>query len=256
MYKFNTNRSLVKLSFLKLKCLLFVLINFSVFNYSNAQSCINNIKVQQIGDELHIKYDLLPSYEDKVKIRYYKVRLFYSIDNGKTFKEVIENTQGNIGKVGIGKNKTIVWKATNSFNYIGKLKIKLDCHEIIPVVLNFPAIGMHFGGEEYMFNLGISWSVLFRTFRGIYHGIQVSFIFPLESYGNPKSSVAIAYRWYNPRKIFSMSFGINIIKDPYLITPVWAFIEFAFVFKNLTIPINLSLFSANSVAGVGIGYKF
>jgi len=67
---------------------------------------VKNLRVSQVVNRVNIVYDL------EGQVRYYKVALFYTTDDGKTWWGPLKNVNGDIGeKQTPGVNKTIVWDA-------------------------------------------------------------------------------------------------------------------------------------------------
>lgn len=222
----------------------------------NAQTIAKNIHVEQIGKSINISYDLESSYLKNTKITYYLVKLYYSTNKGDTFIQVIENVTGDIGKVRAEKNKTIIWQVSESLDYIGEIQIELRCIEELPKTLNFADLRIA-AGAEFMMSAGLSWSILGKSRRDVYNGIQICYLRPISEYDWNYPSIALAYKRFNPKKNFSFSYGLSYMNsEGDLISPIWSFFEIAYVSKSVVIPINLSLLSANSVLGIGIGFKF
>ena len=73
---------------------------------SSAWEKVENVRVEQVGDDVHIYYDLSGDSEK------YKVTVRGSSDGGRTYKLPMKTVSGDIGKeVRPGSGKKIIWKA-------------------------------------------------------------------------------------------------------------------------------------------------
>src|SRR3989304_6393704 len=91
-----------------LKKYYYCLILFGLFNFFNlnAQKIVN-IQSQLEGNYIIIKYDLVHTkfYQE------FNISVYYSADNGLTYKGPLRNVMGDVGKnVLPGKQKTIKWE--------------------------------------------------------------------------------------------------------------------------------------------------
>ena len=92
------------------RSVVFTLIVLSVFilmpGISSAWEKVKNVRFEQVGDDVHIYYDLRGD-ADK-----YKVTVRGSSDGGFTYKLPMKSVSGDIGKkVRPGSGKKIIWKA-------------------------------------------------------------------------------------------------------------------------------------------------
>lgn len=121
---------------------LFLFVFIILINQTYSQEYVKNIRINQTGDSLQILYDL--KVEDKknyidpkhrVKSRKFHVNLFYSSDDGRTYRQ-INNASGDIEKsVFQGKDKRIVFEPENSkYGMIGKYTFKIDANPKIPKI--------------------------------------------------------------------------------------------------------------------------
>jgi len=75
---------------------------------SFAREKVENVRVEQVGGDVHIFYDLLGD-EDK-----YQVEVRGSSDGGRTYTLPMKSVSGDVGKdVRPGRAKRIIWKALN-----------------------------------------------------------------------------------------------------------------------------------------------
>jgi len=75
---------------------------------------VENVRVKQVGEDVHIYYDLLGD-EDK-----YQVKVRGSSDGGRTYTLPMKSVSGDVGKdVRPGRDKRIIWKALDD---AGELK--------------------------------------------------------------------------------------------------------------------------------------
>ena len=92
-----------------------------------AAQSVENVHAEQIGDKIHIYYDLIGAPADQPVI----VRVFLSTDGGKTYGETLKNVVGEVGVVlGSGKNKQIIWDVLEEVDELVsenvKFKVKAD----------------------------------------------------------------------------------------------------------------------------------
>ena len=73
-----------------------------------ARQKVENVRVEQVGEDVYIYYDLLGD-EDK-----YQVKVRGSSDGGQTYTLPMKSVSGDVGKgVRPGRGKRIIWKALN-----------------------------------------------------------------------------------------------------------------------------------------------
>ena len=92
------------------RSVVFTLFILSIFilrpGFSSAWEEVENVRVEQVGDDVHIYYDLRGD-ADK-----YKVTVRGSSDGGRTYTLPMKTVSGDVGKeVRPGSGKKIIWKA-------------------------------------------------------------------------------------------------------------------------------------------------
>ncbi len=88
-----------------MKRIICIVLSFFVFQGISAQE-FNNVHFDQVGNEIHIFYDLMGVQEgDEVN-----VQVYYSNDQGESWQGPLESVIGDVGNsVQPGKDKRIVW---------------------------------------------------------------------------------------------------------------------------------------------------
>jgi len=97
------------------------------------------MRINQGDDEIHILYDIKAGWKNysdpkhRIKSRKFSVRLLFSSDGGKTFKN-ISNASGDIGDaIAQGNNKKIIYKPLKSqYGLIGRFFFKIEATPNIP----------------------------------------------------------------------------------------------------------------------------
>jgi hypothetical protein len=83
-------------------CTLFLF--FTVLSFLTQAQEVSNIRVTQAGNMVHVLYDLAGESQT------FKVDLFYSVDDGQTWKGPLKGVSGNVGeRVLPGNNKMMTW---------------------------------------------------------------------------------------------------------------------------------------------------
>ncbi len=96
--------------FISKRFIVFILFFALLFHFfpavSSAWEEVENVRVEQVGDDVHIYYDLRGD-ADK-----YKVTVRGSSDGGRNYRLPMKTVSGDVGKdVRPGSNKKIIWKA-------------------------------------------------------------------------------------------------------------------------------------------------
>jgi formylglycine-generating enzyme required for sulfatase activity len=86
--------------------LLLLFLSLFLPTISNAWEKVENCRVEQVGDEVHIYYDLRGDEEK------YQVTIRGSADGGRTYMLPMKSLSGDVGKdIRPGRGKKIIWKA-------------------------------------------------------------------------------------------------------------------------------------------------
>jgi len=124
---------------LKTKCFL-IFICLLLQHVGLTQNPVNNVRIKETGNGLHILYDLYSpgkKYFDKhrrTKTRRFDIELVYSVDENKNFI-LQKNTTGDVGKsIPCGSDKKISWKPNSNFGLVGKANIEIKATPVIPKV--------------------------------------------------------------------------------------------------------------------------
>jgi uncharacterized protein (TIGR02145 family) len=102
---------------------LIFIICFNLFIINSYCQKIENVKFEQVGNKIYIYYDLVGTYKDK-----FSISIYYSDDNGKTWKGPIKSALGDIGVDQIsGKQKSIIWDVLNEKSeMVGNYNFKVE----------------------------------------------------------------------------------------------------------------------------------
>ena len=81
---------------------------------SNAWEKVENVRVEQMGDDVHILYDLSGDEEK------YQVKVRGSADGGRTYTLPMKSLSGDVGKdIRPGRGKRIIWNALKDAGELG-----------------------------------------------------------------------------------------------------------------------------------------
>jgi len=88
--------------------LFIVFVLFFFQDISLAQEKVDNVRVEQVGEDVYIYYDLLGDEDE------YQVKVRGSSDGGRTYTLPMKSVSGDVGRsVRPGRGKRIIWKALN-----------------------------------------------------------------------------------------------------------------------------------------------